>query len=120
MTLHTALADLIISEFGEHLDSAPEVSQDALTLRMQNGLVLQARFANTGEYSIHWQVNGAELRIDTAPLHPGLSSFPNHLHGPDGVVRPDCLTRPGQPPQRNLAAVLNAILVDPLLQSTGA
>lgn len=119
MTLHTALVDQIIGQFGEHLDSTSEVSQDAFTLRMQNGLVLQARFASAEEYSIHWHFNNTECRIDTAPLHPGLSSFPNHLHGSDGVVRPDYFTRPGQPPQENLAAVLNAILADPLLHSTG-
>jgi len=119
MTVHTALADQIVTQFGEHLDGAPEISQDALTLRLQNGLMLQARFASAEEYSIHWHFNDTELRIDTAPLHPALSSFPNHLHGPDGVARPDRFTRPGQPPQENLAAVLNAVLSDPLLKSTG-
>lgn len=120
MTLHSALADEVIRHFGEYLDDAPLITHDAITFYFQNGLMLQARFAGAGEYSIQWRFGEAELRIDTAPLHPGLSSFPNHLHGPDGSVRPDRLTHPGQSPQENLAAVLNAILADPLLQSTGA
>jgi hypothetical protein len=117
MTLHAALAAEIASRFGAHLDGAPRLEQDALTLRFQNGLVLQARFASPEEYSIQWRFGEAEQRIDTAPLHPELASFPQHRHGADGAVRADELTQPGRAPLENLSIVIGAILHDPLLRS---
>lgn len=117
MTLHATLADEIVSRFGDRLDGAPRLGQDALTLQFQNGLVLQARFASPEEYSIQWRFGEAEQRIDTAPLHPELASFPHHRHGADGAVRPDDLTQPGRAPLENLSAVIGAILSDPLLHS---
>ncbi len=117
MTLHPTLADEIVSRFGEHLDGVPRLGQDALTLHFQNGLVLQARFASPEEYSIQWRVGDTECRIDTAPLHPELASFPHHRHGADGAACPDYLTRPGRPPLENLVAVIGALLPGPLPQS---
>jgi len=114
MTLHATLADEIVSRFGEHLDGAPRIGQDALTLQFQNGLVLQARFASPEEYSIQWRFGEAELRIDTAPLHPGLSTFPHHLHDSQSRIRPDPFTIPGRSPWDNLRAVLDVILENPL------
>jgi hypothetical protein len=112
MMPYTALADEVISRFGEYLDGVPQVSLDALTLHFQNGLVVQARFATPEEYSILWRYGEAEWRIDTAPRHPHLASFPNHRHDPDESVHADDLTRPGGSPQENLAAVLTALLQD--------
>lgn len=114
MTLHATLADEIVSHFGEHLDGAPQLGQDALTLHFQNGLVLQARFASAEEYSIQWRFGEAELRIDTAPLHPELSTFPHHLHDSQGNLHPDPLTVPGRPPRDNIRAVLDIVLKNPL------
>lgn len=119
VTLHAALVDEIISHFGEHFSGAPLIAHDAVTFYFQNGLMLQARFASAEEYSIQWRFGEAELRIDTAPLHPDLASFPNHRHGADGSVHSDDLTHPGQPPRDNLMAVLNVILRDPLLRPPG-
>jgi len=117
MTLHATLADEIVSRFGEHLDGAPRIGQDALTLHFQNGLVLQARFASPEEYSIQWRAGDTEQRIDTAPLHPELASFPHHRHAADGTAGPDNLTQPGRAPLENLSAVIAAILSDPQPQS---
>ena len=114
MTLHATLADEIVSRFGEQLDGAPQIGQDALTLHFQNGLMLQARFASPEEYSIQWRVGNTEHRIDTAPLHPELSTFPHHVHDSQGKTHPDPLTIPGRSPWDNLQAVLDVILKNPL------
>ena len=113
MTIHHQLAEEIVSHYGERLARPPQVTQDAVTLELDSGLIMQLRFASAEEYSIHWRVGGQERRIDTAPLHPGVGSFPNHLHGADGAVHPDTLTRPGQAPWDNLRVVLDAVLADP-------
>lgn len=115
MTLHATLADEIVSRFGDQLDGAPQLGQDALTLHFQNGLVLQARFASPEEYSIQWRIDDMEQRIDTAPLHPELSTFPHHLHDSQGKLHPDPLTIPGKSPWDNIRAVLDVVLVKPLV-----
>lgn len=114
MTLHATLVDEIVNRFGEQLDGAPQIGHDAVTLRFQNGLMLQARFANPEEYSIQWHFGEAELRIDTAPLHPELSTFPHHMHDRHGKTHPDPLTTPGRSPWDNLQTVLDVILKNPL------
>lgn len=110
MNLHARLAEQVIEEIGARLQGMPSVSHDALTLELDNGIVLQARFAGPGEYSIQWRHGNTEQRIDTAPLHPDLASFPNHRHPSDGPVCADHLTRVDRSPWDNLLAVLKALL----------
>jgi hypothetical protein len=112
MTLHAQLVDAIVHHCGERLAQPPQLTQDALTLEFDSGMLMQLRFASAEEYSIHWRFGDRELRIDTAPLHPQLASFPNHLHDADGVVRADTLTQPGRAPWENLRAVLDSLLGD--------
>ncbi len=110
------IAERLIEHYGERLSETPALAHDALTARFDNGLVLDLRIASAEEYSLRWHHDGQTLAIDTAPLHPELATFPNHLHGADGSAHPDPLTRPGAPPWDNVHAVLGRILDDPLLQ----
>jgi hypothetical protein len=114
--IHLDLAQRVAARFSASLAADPRLSQDALTLRFADGLAVELRFASAQEYSIHWAWGDAELRIDTAPLHPGLASFPNHLHDHEGACRADPLTVPGREPWENLERVLEAVLADPLLR----
>ena len=110
MSLHTSLAERVIKEYGPRLLGMPRASHDALTLELDNGIVLQARFVSDNEYSIQWRQGDAEQRIDTAPLHPGLASHPNHRHTAEGTVCADTLTRIDRSPWENLLAVLQILL----------
>jgi hypothetical protein len=110
------LSERLIEHFGERLSGAPALAQDALTAKFDTGLMLELRFAGSGEYSIRWLIGGQSLGIDTAPLHPSLATFPNHLHGTDGAPRPDPLTHPGREPWDNVRAVVVRVLEDPLLE----
>ncbi len=121
MSLHLDLAARIDDTFGAHLETPVEVKLDALIARLDNGAILEARIAAADAYAIAWVWGEAELRIDTAPLHRELDSFPNHLHAADGSLQRDPLTRCGAEPWDNLRAVIEAVLADPLLAaSTGA
>lgn len=115
MTLHLELGERIEEEFGERLESFPELRQDAVLLALDGGVALEIRYAGPDEYAFNWVWRDAALRIDTAPLHPGLATSPNHLHGAGGEVRADPLTRPGRDPWENVRAVIAALLADPLL-----
>lgn len=115
MSLHADLAERVIEEYGPRLLGMPHVSHDALTLELDNGIVLQARFASDSEYSIQWRQGDAEQRIDTAPLHPDLTSFPNHRHTAEGTACADKLTRIDLSPRENLLALLQMLLKEDAL-----
>ncbi len=113
--IHLELQECIDREFAGALAQRTELCQDALLVRLGNEIVAELRFLTADEYSIGWRWGDAELRIDTAPVHPELATFPNHLHDADGKIRADPLTRPGAAPWENARAVIAALLEDPLL-----
>jgi hypothetical protein len=115
MSLHSILSEQLITDFGERLVDLPRLNHDALEVRFDTGLILQIRYPNIDEYSLRWSFKERTLGIDTAPLHPDLDSFPNHLHDSEGRIVSDRLTRPGRPVQDNLHALIVALLDDPWL-----
>lgn len=116
MSLHLELKERIESCYGDQLPAGVELKQDALQLQFDSGLVLELRFASAEEYAFNWVWGDAELRIDTAPLHPALKTYPHHLHDADEMLRDDPLTQPGALPWDNTRRVIDALLQDPLLQ----
>lgn len=117
--LHNALKEAIDSQFAQAITEPAELCQDALLVRLDNGVVIELRIASAEEYAIAWRWGDTELRIDTAPLHPQLSTYPNHLHTGESQLLPDPLTHPGRDPWDNVNAVITALIGDPLLQSQG-
>ncbi|MBV2236045.1 MAG: hypothetical protein KUL75_10950 [Sterolibacterium sp.] len=117
MNLHLELKEQLETAYGTQLPAGVTLHQDALLMNFDNGLALEVRYANADEYAINWLWGDARLRIDTAPLHEGLATYPNHFHDVDEQIRPDPLTRPGAAPWDNLRRLIDALLEDPLLQS---
>lgn len=117
MSLHWELKAHIEAHYTEQLDGAMQLKQDALQALFDTGLAIEFRYLNANEYSIQWAWGDAELRIDTAPLHKELSTFPNHLHDADANLRPDMLTVPGKEPWDNVRKLIDRLLQDPLLES---
>lgn len=115
MSLHLELASIIESTLADALDAPIEHKQDVMILRLANGITLDVRYAAADAYSMRWLYGDAELGIDTAPLHPDLPTFPNHLHDADGVARPDPITQAGASPADNLQKLVRALLENPLL-----
>lgn len=115
MLLHLDLKNEITARYPGELAVDPAVAQDALTVTFLNGLVVELRYLNVDEYSMQWLWHEALLRIDTAPIHPELATFPNHFHDAEGVVKADVLTVPGREPWENVRALLDTILEEPLL-----
>lgn len=115
MTLHLELKERLETAYRTQLDGDVRLTQDALQAAFDNGVALEVRYLNPREYALAWSWGDAELRIDTAPVHSGLGTYPNHLHDADGQVLEDSLTRPGEPPWDNLKAVVEALLENPLL-----
>lgn len=117
MSLHLDLAEHIAQQFGERLDEPVEVKLDALIVRLDNGVVAELRVVSPESYAFAWAWGDAELRIDTAPVHRDLATFPNHLHAADGRIAEDGVTRCGADPWTNVAALIAVLLVDPLLDA---
>lgn len=117
MSLHLELGAAIEAAFGGELDAPVELKQDAMIIRLRNGVTLNVRYAAPDAYSMRWTYGDGdvEIGIDTAPLHPGLATFPNHFHVADGGVVPDPITRSGASPQDNLQKLVRALLDNPLL-----
>lgn len=118
MSLHPDIAEAIGRDFADRLARPPALHQDAVAFALNNGVELTVRYLGPAAYSLRWQHAGRDCGIDTAPLHHGLASFPNHLHDAGGAVRADPLTDPAAPPPDNVARVVRALLDDPAL--TGA
>lgn len=117
MSLHLQLKAHIEEYYADQLEGELQLKQDALLALFDTGLAIELRYLNSNEYSIQWAWGDAELRIDTAPLHKDLSTFPNHLHDADANLRPDTLTVVGKEPWDNVRKVIDQLLKDPLLES---
>jgi hypothetical protein len=115
MSLHLALGSAIERIFPDDIDGPVEHAQDVLTIRLKNGVKLDVRYAAADAYSLRWTYGDAESGIDTAPLHPELTTFPNHLHDVANRIVADPITRPGAPPELNLQNLIRALLDDPML-----
>lgn len=117
MTLHIDLKVAIDRHFADRLAADTQLAQDAIVVRLNNGVTLELRYAGPDEYAFNWQWGDARLRIDTAPLHEELATFPNHLHDADDAVRADPITRTDRDAWDNTRRLLEALSADPLLQS---
>jgi len=115
MSLHLELATAIEHAFPDDLDGAVEHRQDALTVRLKNGVTLDVRYAAADAYSLRWVYGDVESGIDTAPLHRGLATFPNHFHDAASRIVADPITRPDAAPEDNLNRLIRALLDDPML-----
>lgn len=113
---HLDLKEKIDAHYADRLQAPAQLARDALTLRLTNGVAVELRIAGEQEYAVAWQWGDAQLKIDTAPLHPGLATFPNHLHDANGCVRADPLTHIDTDAWTRLRRLLDRLLIDPLLQ----
>lgn len=122
MSLHLELGAAIETAFASALESPVEQKQDAMIVRLNNGLTLTVRYAAPDAYSMRWTHGdgNVEIGIDTAPLHRALATFPNHLHTADGGVTADPLTRPDASPEDNVRRLVRALIDDPALGATVA
>lgn len=115
MSLHIELARTVEEHFAGRLKSPARQLQDALIVELDNGVTLTIRYAASDAYSLRWTWAEMEMGIDTAPVHHGLATFPNHLHDTTGLPLPDPLTQPDQTPGDNTVRVIAALLEDPVL-----
>lgn len=113
--LHIELKEQIEAAFDATQLASITLCRDALELSLTNGVELTLRFADPSEYAMNWRWGEAALDIDTAPMHPSLGTFPNHLHTPDGRTVEDPVSEIGVEPWRNVRMLIARLLAQPLL-----
>lgn len=113
--LHIELQEYIEAAFGETHGVTVTLCRDALEVSLPNGVALTLRVADCNEYAFGWRWGEAQMGIDTAPLHSEVGTFPNHLHTPNGNVAGDPISEIGADPRRNVRALIEALLTQPLL-----
>ncbi|NOZ76230.1 MAG: hypothetical protein GXO65_00820 [Euryarchaeota archaeon] len=57
-----------------------EIFDDRMVLVFSDGSEMTVMYPIETKYSFHWQRKDGIIRIDTAPHHHGVKTFPNHIH----------------------------------------
>ncbi|HKR44214.1 MAG TPA: hypothetical protein VJU59_31855 [Paraburkholderia sp.] len=113
--LHIELKEQIEAAFDTTQLVSVTLCRDALELSLTNGVDLTLRIADPSEYAMNWRWGEAAMGIDTAPVHPTLGTFPNHLHTPDGRTVDDPVSEAGVAPWQNVRRLIARLLAQPLL-----
>lgn len=66
--------------FSDILNEAPMIYSDKVRLVFIDGSYMDIRYPIDSKYSFHWDRENEIIRIDTAPHHRQLSSYPRHMH----------------------------------------
>lgn len=119
MNLHQAILEHVEREHAGVLAAPPRLTQDALTIALDNGVTLTVRYAAPDAYSLRWNTgpDTPEMGINTAPVHAHLPTRPNHLLHADGTPAADPITRTDASPEANVGALIAALARDPQLSA---
>jgi len=103
LTFHRYLAFLKIAtdEFSDIIANA-ELYADRVRLILLDESWIEVRYPVADKFSFHWQRRDKIYRIDTAPHHKGISTFPRHIHfGSEDIVLEDDVLEANVSPEEN-------------------
>ncbi len=66
--------------FSDIIIEAPIIFSDKVSLLFIDGSFMDIRYPVDSKYSFHWQLEDEIIRIDTAPHHRQVSTYPRHMH----------------------------------------
>jgi len=75
---------------------------DRLRITLVDGSWIEVRYPVKGKFSFHWQRGNKIYRIDTAPHHKHIKTYPRHIHfeREDNVIE-DFVTKAGDEPEED-------------------
>lgn len=83
---------IVDDEFSDIVNDA-ELYADKIRLILVDNSWIEVRYPVENKFSFHWQRGRAIYRIDTAPHHKELSTYPKHIHfGSEGNIIEDKVT----------------------------
>jgi len=101
------LARIASSEFRDILKQEPLILRDRIRLLFIDESFMDIHYPVDHDYSFHWQRKRELYRINTAPDHPEIETFPRHIHaGEEENITSDTITSLNNPPEENLRQVL--------------
>ena len=96
--------------FPDIISEAPIIFSDKVRLLFIDGSFMDIRYPVDSKYSFHWQLEDGIIRIDTAPHHRQVSTYPRHMHiGKEGNVVEDSVTGVGNNIEENVKCVLGFV-----------
>jgi len=98
-------------EFPEILKTKPSIIGMKLRIYLIDGSLLDVYYHPKGKkYSFHWQKHTESVRINTAPHHRHIASYPRHIHTGQRIET-DKITDTNLSPEENLRKVLSYIKI---------
>lgn len=94
-------------DFSDIIIEAPIIFSDKVRLLFVDGSFMDIKYPVDSKYSFHWQLEDEIIRIDTAPHHRQVSTYPRHMHiGKGKNVMEDSVTEIGNTLEENVKCVL--------------
>ncbi|MGB2727583.1 MAG: DUF6516 family protein [Halobacteriota archaeon] len=79
-----------------------ELHADRVRLILIDGSWIEVRYPVVDKFSFHWQRSNKIYRIDTAPHHKDIRTFPRHIHfGSEDNVIEDYVLEENVSPEEN-------------------
>ena len=98
---YLAFLKIASDEFSEIVVDA-ELHADRVRLILIDGSWIDVRYPVKDKFSFHWQRGDEIYRIDTAPHHKGIRTFPRHIHfGSEDNVIEDSVLEENASPEEN-------------------
>jgi len=76
---YLAFLKIVRDEFSDIVVDA-ELHADRIRLTLVDGSWIEVRYPVEDKFSFHWQRGEKIYRIDMAPHHREISTFPRHIH----------------------------------------
>jgi len=96
-------------EFPDILKTKPSLVGMKLRIYLIDSSLLDIYYHPKGKkYSFHWQKKTESIRINTAPHHRDIVSYPRHVHTGE-TIEADKITDTNLTPEENLRKVLSYV-----------
>ena len=101
----------ILREYKSYILQEPVIIRRRLRAYLTDNSFIDIRYPNLKEYSLHWQGRNKIIRIDTAPHHINLRSYPRHIHlyTEDNIIE-DNITMINASPEENIRKYIEFVL----------
>lgn len=101
-------AELVKQEYGDILKVEAVIMETRIRLYIKDDSFIDIGYPVDKDYFFHWQRRNKIIRINTAPDHPQIKTFPRHLH--NGLeVKEDFITDLQLYSEDNLLRLLNFV-----------
>lgn len=104
------LAEIAKEEFKDIVTDTEILHAVRLRLELVDGSTVDILYPMREKYSFHWRQEDKVFRINTAPHHPQIASFPRRMHyeNEERIIE-DAITSSSASPEENLRRVLKWI-----------